>query len=449
MRLRPRGRKQGFTAGKCPKVKVYARNCATKNLEGFPCDMRILRTVFTLLILASGCKKEEISITADQAEFQKKLQESLLKAKAGTIVNLPAGTFHLDRGLTLATRGVTIRGAGIDKTILSFKGQKEGAAGLLVSEGDFLIEDITIQDTSKDALKINGAKNITVRRVKTEWTNGPQETNGAYGIYPVQCENVLIEDSVAIGASDAGIYVGQSRNIIVRKNRAEFNVAGIEIENSTFADVYENKVTNNTGGILVFDLPDLPVQGGKNTRIFKNQIVSNNTKNFAPSGNIVATVPTGTGFMIMANDNIEAFENTIKDNITANVLLVSYLVTEKPIKDPNYDPYPESLYLHNNEITGGGTDPTGGNNLASKVAVAGLRAKLGTPFPQILWDGIINKTRFPKGLPAEKQICISDNGNADFANFDAANNMSNITRDAMGHRCSYPALNAIRISGIN
>jgi len=34
------------------------------------------------------------------------------------------------------------------------------------------------------------------------------------------------------------------------------NVAGIEIENCTDADVYENISTNNTGGVLVFDLPD-------------------------------------------------------------------------------------------------------------------------------------------------------------------------------------------------
>ena len=77
-----------------------------------------------------------------------------------------------------------------------------------------------------DALKINEGENITIRGVRTEWTTGYATDNGAYGIYPVQTTNVLIEDSVAIGASDAGIYVGQSNNVIVRNNRAEFNVAG-------------------------------------------------------------------------------------------------------------------------------------------------------------------------------------------------------------------------------
>ena len=63
-------------------------------------------------------------------------------------------------------------------------------------------------------------------------------------------QNVLIDGCVAIGASDAGIYVGQSQNIIVKNSIAQYNVAGIEIENSFYADVFDN-LTSHTGGILV------------------------------------------------------------------------------------------------------------------------------------------------------------------------------------------------------
>jgi len=52
---------------------------------------------------------------------------------------------------------------------------------------------------------------------------------------------------VAIAAADAGSYVGQSKNVIVRNNRAESNVAGIEIENTQGADVYDNVAVDNTG----------------------------------------------------------------------------------------------------------------------------------------------------------------------------------------------------------
>jgi parallel beta-helix repeat protein len=321
----------------------------------------MINKIFLVLIFfatsITSCKKKEI-IVAD-ADFQKKTMEALLKAKPDSTIELPEGKFQLDASLSLSVNNVKIKGQGMDKTILSFKGQSSGAEGLLVTADGFSIEDLSIEDTKGDALKIKGGNGITIRRVRTAWTGGPNEKNGAYGIYPVQCKNILIEDSVAIGASDSGIYVGQSSNIIVRRNKAEFNVAGIEIENSTFADVYENTATNNTGGILVFDLPDLPIQGGKNTRVFKNEIFNNNTDNFAPKGNIVGVVPPGTGLLVLANDNIEIFENTIKNHDTVNIGIVSYFVTDKPINDPKYDPYPESIYIHDNKISEGGENPRG------------------------------------------------------------------------------------------
>ena len=62
----------------------------------------------------------------------------------------------------------------------------------------------------------------------------------------MQTTNVLVEDTITRGASDAGLYVGQSREVIAGRNLAEFNVAGIEIENTIHADVYDNVATNNT-----------------------------------------------------------------------------------------------------------------------------------------------------------------------------------------------------------
>src|SRR3546814_3689445 len=88
--------------------------------------------------------------------------------------------------------------------------------------------------------------------------------------------------------------------------------SGIEIENSYDADVHDNVATKNTGGILVFDLPSLPMQGGHNVRVFENVVNDNSTPNFAPKGNIVASVPTGTGVLVMANRNVEIFDKDRK-----------------------------------------------------------------------------------------------------------------------------------------
>ena len=258
---------------------------------------RSRNSVFGLVILLSlaGCADQEAPAVAQQAapvvevDFETQLQLQLLQAKPGDIIEIPAGTYSLYRGLSLSVDGVTIRGAGMDKTILSFKEQVSGAEGLLVTANDFTIEDLAIEDAKGDALKINEAKNVIIRRVRTEWTNGPDTANGAYGIYPVQTENTLIDEVVAIGASDAGIYVGQSKNVVVRNSRAEYNVAGIEIENTLDADVFDNVAINNTGGILVFNMPNLSQEGAR-TRIFRNLVHNNNTENFAAPGGAVAGV---------------------------------------------------------------------------------------------------------------------------------------------------------------
>ena len=367
--------------------------------------------------------------------FEEVLQQQLIQAQPGDVIDIPPGIHNITRSLSLTVDGVTLRGAGINTTILSFKNQLQGAEGLLVNADNFTIQDLAIEDTVGDALKINESENVNIINVRTEWTGGPLTSNGAYGIYPVQSQNVLIDGAVAIGASDAGIYVGQSSNIIVRNSRAEYNVAGIEIENSTFADVYDNVATNNTGGILVFDLPDLPVQGGRNTRVFNNRIFANNTDNFAPEGNIVATVPAGAGLMIMANDNIEVFGNEFSDNNSANIMVIGYGLTGMPINDPNYDPYPESIYIHDNRFSGGGTIPDNPSLMELQAATNGA------PIPDIVWDGFVAQGKSPADV-----LCLMNNGDADFVNLDGTNGFAAPSFDITLHQCSLPALSEIQLS---
>ena len=380
-------------------------------------DFRIA-LLFPIALTLAACGEPQ-----PQLSFEESLQQQLIEAEPGDVIEIPAGTHELTRSLSLDVSGVTIRGEGMDSSILSFRNQLQGAEGLLVSADDFVIEDIAIEDTVGDALKINDSNNVTVRRVRTEWTGGPLTTNGAYGIYPVQSSNILIDGSVAIGASDAGIYVGQSTQIIVRNSRAEYNVAGIEIENSTFADVYDNVATNNTGGILVFDLPNLPVQGGRNTRVFNNSIVDNNTANFAPEGNIVATVPAGSGLMVLANDNIEVFGNEFANNNSANMMVVSYHITGLPIEDENYDPFPESIHVHGNSFSGGGAEP-------DSEPLALLQQATGQAVPDVVWDGTI----LP-GKTAPDVLCMRGNGDADFVNLDAPGGFAAPSFEIGPHDC--------------
>ena len=397
-------------------------------------------TIAIAFVLLSACTQEAPpQRDAGSSAFQKELQTRFINAQPGDVIDIPEGFYELKRGLSLNVSGVTIRGAGMNKTILSFKHQVQGAEGLLINASDFTIEDLAIEDTPGDAIKINEGVNIIVRRLRTEWTGGPAEKNGAYGIYPVQTENVLIEDSVAIAASDAGIYVGQSKNIVIRNNRVEYNVAGIEIENSIGADVYGNVVMNNTGGILVFNMPAL-LQSGHSTRVYQNTITNNNTDNFGAEGTPVASVPAGSGVVINSNDRVEIFDNDIADNNTANIIVSSYFSTgyfgKGEVVD-KYDPYPETIYVYGNRFSGGGSSPDGLKLKALKVAMFGLTGS----FPDIIWDGYVNpeNTGDDGKLRAEFAICV-DNGNAEVMNVDLGNDSANIVVGEEQHACRHEKL---------
>lgn len=400
--------------------------------------LALVSLIVSLALMLNACSSSTqsgLSASLSPAEFQKKLQEDLIKAKAGSVIELPEGKFKLDKTLSLNVDKVTIRGKGMDKTILSFSGQTAGSAGMLVKANDFVIEDIAIEDSAGDALKIENGSNIVIRRVRVEWVAGPKETNGPYGIYPVTCKNVLIEDSVAIAASDAGIYVGQSDTVIMRRNRAERNVAGIEIENTKNADVYENLAIDNSGGIMAFNLPDLPVQGGQNVRIYNNKIISNNTPNFAPTSQIVSSLPSGTGILVMAIRNVEVFKNIIKDNNTANINITSFTPPNgKEIKNPDYYRFVSSVYIHDNEISGGGKYP---DIRLPKVAALAKAAK---QLPDILYDGVVESK---DGKPQDPRICIENNGGAGFLNYDAGNGFKKMVQDVKAYQCSLPALAAV------
>ena len=390
-----------------------------------------LLVVYVLSMALAGCGDAIDFKPAQSSSFADSFQTQLIQAKPGDVIEVPAGTHEFTRSLSLTVSGVTIKGAGMNTSILSFKNQAQGAEGLLVSADDFVIQDLAIEDTVGDALKINESTNVTIRRVRTEWTRGANTENGAYGIYPVQTTNVLIEGSVAIGASDAGIYVGQSSQIIVRNSRAEFNVAGIEIENSTFADVYNNVATNNTGGILIFDLPNLSVQGGKATRVFNNEIYENNTENFAPEGNIVGNVPPGTGLLVLANDNIEVFENNFRDNKSVNIMVYSFALGGRTIGDPDYDPYPEQIYIHDNNYEGGGTVP-GHAKLKAWHAISGLDS------PNIVWGGLVKP-----GGSTENLICLGDPATTSFIDLKGGLDPNDVSYDVSPHSCTLPRLPSI------
>ncbi|MGE0283897.1 MAG: parallel beta-helix domain-containing protein [Rhizobiaceae bacterium] len=366
------------------------------------------RTGFLIAWIAlglSGVRAAELSAQAGPNAAEK-LTEALIMAQPGDVVSIGAGRFDLTEGLSLDADNVTVRGAGPDQTILSFKGQTGSGEGLLVTSNQVVLEAFAVEDSKGDGVKAKGSDQITFRNLRVEWTNGPNEKNGAYGVYPVSSKNVLVDGVVVKGAADAGIYVGQSENIVVRNSRVEFNVAGIEIENSMKADVYKNVATRNTGGILVFDLPNLPVQGGHDIRVFDNEVVNNDTANFAPKGNTVAMVPKGMGIMVMANRNVHVFNNRLDKNGTTHVLIAAY---PNDYEDDNYMFVPRGVYVHGNTYGEGGGAPDGEvGKTISDVS--------GTPVPDIVWDGVTTIPEYFSWASAENGVYVDEAEGTSFVN---------------------------------
>jgi parallel beta-helix repeat protein len=337
------------------------------------------RIAFAAVLLASAAPlaAETHTIAAGEGA-QERLQEALILAAPGDEIVLEAGRFVLTDGLSLDVDGVTLRGAGSALSVLDFTTQAGAGEGLLVTSDNVTLRDFAVENPKGDGIKSKGADNIIYYRIRVTWTGGPKASNGAYGIYPVESTGVLVSHSEVSGASDAGIYVGQSAKITVRNSVATDNVAGIEIENSRDAIVTQNYVSRNTGGILVFDLPGLPVMGGGNVLVTNNLVAGNNTPNFAPPGNIVAGVPRGTGIMVMANEKVWIEGNVVQDNPTAPFMVIAYT---QQYDDARYNPFPREVVVAANVTDIGATDPDfpGGEMLL---------AAFGGTLPPILWDGL-------------------------------------------------------------
>lgn len=367
------------------------------------------------------------------ANLEKELQTQFILAASGDTITIPKGHHKIQGTLSIEGKeNLVIQGVGMDVSILSFSNQSEGAQGISITNSkNITLEKFTIQDSKGDAIKAQYTDGIIFRHVKVEWTGGPKETNGAYGLYPVQCENVLIEHSISIGASDAGIYVGQSNNIVVRYNEAFENVAGIEIENSYNAEVYENYSHGNTGGILVFDLPDLLQKQGGNVRVYNNRIESNNLFNFAPKGNIVGKVLPGTGIMILACSGVHIFGNTIRNNKSIGTGIVSYFMTEEAIKDSLYNPYTADIHIYNNVYDRWPGFPELGFDIGQLLAV-----KYGRNTPDIIYDGM-------QDPEIQAGLCIQNNTDARFTDLDIEHNfdswyspfVANFSEDMSKHNC--------------
>jgi parallel beta-helix repeat protein len=425
----------------------YSLKIQGRSISAIPGNFRLsLFLLCTSFIAISSCELEsdcnENTICINQEMTISQIQEALISVPDNYTIQFAAGLYDFTTHLTLDGKSnITIQGVGADRTKLLFENQTEGGEGILVTNcNGFKISDLSILEAKGDGIKVKDSDGVHFSGIEARWEEEKSPDNGAYGIYPVLSKNILIEDCYAKGSVDAGIYVGQSQNAIIRGCKVEKNVVGIEVENTIGADIYDNEAINNTAGILVLDLQNL-VHGGEKTRVFNNILVDNNYDNFAEPGTIVAVTPVGTGILILASREVEVFDNVIGDNNVIGIGIVSYIsisvLTGEPITAPDFDPYFDNVYVHDNSFSKNDEiNVTGQSDLGLL-----LLSKFGaSPIPHIVTDGI-----FKEGTGDNGGICINNNEGASFVNLDIANNFANPSFDITPHLCEGQVLSPINL----
>ncbi|SHL58368.1 parallel beta-helix repeat-containing protein [Chitinophaga jiangningensis] len=365
-----------------------------------------------------------------------KIAEALLTLKDSSKVELKEGTYHFDNLSIAQLKHILIKGAGAEKTILDFSAQSQGGEGLRVTDVlGFTIDGLTLQESKGDLIKINKSEDVVVSNVRAIWQKA-DSASGGYAIYPVLCKRVLVENCYAQGASDAGIYVGQSDSAIVRNCKAYKNVAGCEIENTSNAKVYDNEFWGNTAGFLIFDLPDLSKRGG-HVEAYNNYMHDNNERNFAKSGSFgstwgVGNAAPGSGIIVLAASDINLHHNKIINNNSAAIAVVSgFFIDEKAAEKMNdhYFPIPRNIKIHDNEMQVADSFPTAVYAHHTGKVLVGIEQMLNAQDPSrknarlpfITWDGITtNILTGGKGVNPDS-LCISQQQPNLFVNADALN----------------------------
>lgn len=376
-------------------------------------------------MLPEGCDM----LVSPSADDQTAVQEAFIDIVEGQTLCLSAGTFTFTRQLSLDANGVTVRGEGGDATILDFSAQISGANGIIITGNGVTIADLQVFDTPGDGIRGDKIDDITFDGVHVIWPETGSMDNGAYGLYPVQCTGVTIRNCLVQGSRDAGVYVGQSSQILVEDNEARGNVAGIEIENSTDAIVRRNYAHDNTGGILVFNLPGLDVGDGQRTNVYENIIEDNNIPNFGVAGTTVSLIPAGVGVLVLAADHNEVADNEIRGNASVGIAVIAYVDDLfAPPEDPGFDIYAETNWVHDNVLEGNGTMPADLILLATENMMPG---------PDILLDGCFDETK--DNADGSLSNCISNQEGVSFVSADLCG-QSMLDTDLANYTCDHEPL---------
>ncbi|HEV7620552.1 MAG TPA: parallel beta-helix domain-containing protein [Flavisolibacter sp.] len=362
--------------------------------------------IFLILFMA-GCKKEitntakELNTTAQDLNGAEQridvvvhsgnsIQTAIDAARPGSVISIQPGVYK--EAIIINKKGIFLIGAG-EGVIIQNPGGKNNGITVMDNANGFVLKNLTVKDFGENGVYLSHVNGFLISKVTTI-------NNGEYGIFPVYCENGIIDHCSATGHKDTGIYVGQSKNVLVLSNTAFANVNGIEVENCTNVSVNKNESFDNSGGLLVILLPGLTVKSADHILLTDNYIHDNNHENFSiPSGGFEVVVPKGSGVLIVGVDHVTMRNNKIVNNQFVGIAVVSTLVLGglsglPPSAFADIEPNADYAHITGNQVANNGSAPPAG---------------LPLPGVDLLWDGTgINNcwennsfsTSYPSQLPS-------------------------------------------------
>lgn len=293
----------------------------------------------------AGPPMSDVIVTVEEGQS---IQAAVQAAEPGTTIHVMPGTYS--ETVYIDKDGIRLIGIiqGSERATMDGKGELNDA--ILFSGNNIVVEGFRITKYKGNAIMSQAGNNYEIR------DNIIVDT-GVYGIFPQLGKNGLIEHNIISGIEDAAIYVGMSDNTHVAFNEVFDSVAGIEIENSRHSIVESNFVYNNTGGVLAFITPGLPIKTTYDVIIRNNWISNNNTPNFGAPGSTVGGIAAGTGIMVMAADDVVIEGNIITNNKTIGILSVDHHTAAQLTNvtvDPEADPNSDRLKIFNNTMFNNG-----------------------------------------------------------------------------------------------
>ncbi len=300
---------------------------------------------------ARAAMAKEFSGQIHEVKNGSSIQDAVRKAVPGDLIRVFPGTYK--ETVYIDKDDISFQGIIRDGQWPTLDGSKELNDAFLYSGNGILIENFKIVNYKGNGIMGQAGNNFVLRN---NWIMDA----GVYGIFPQFGKNGLIEHNVLTGIEDAAIYVGMCDNIDVLNNEVFGNVAGIEIENSRHCLVENNLAYDNTGGILAFITPGLPIKTTYDVIIRNNFVTRNNHENFGAPGSIVSGIPPGTGILVMAADDVIIENNIISGNDNAGIIITDFENGgAQASNDPESEPNPDRIVLLDNFMIDNGTNPVG------------------------------------------------------------------------------------------